>query len=181
MTENNPLHLAKENKRAARDSKTRILPNPEGDNKPRGAAPADPQNEARSPLKKLRGRKRMRLGDAMRKAGLDEHTVAETYVDVVQKLRRNHEPNGSLEKVLADVLKECSRVLEAPRPSNLSGSGDAPTPIHLVHKVPRPERSPKNPQGLSRSADLNMEEAADASGDIRGTAFPDVKSREESR
>lgn len=181
MTENNAEPSAKEKKRAARDSKTEVIPSPEAGAKPQDLALAGVHSEARSPAKRRRGRKRVRLGDAMRRAGLDEHKVAETYVGVVEKLRNKNPGDGSVEKVLAGVLKECSRVLEPLHPSSGSGGGDPLTPIHLIHKVARPERNAKKPQGLSRSADANTEVTADTSKDVCAIAFPDRKSREESK
>lgn len=79
-----------------------------------GVASATCQDGSQMSLKGRKGRKRLRLGDAMREAGLDEHKLAETYVDVVDRLRNKTDDGGSVEKVLANVLKECSRLLEGP-------------------------------------------------------------------
>jgi hypothetical protein len=181
MTENNAMHPARRISCESRDSKAQIASNTQGDSKPRGAALVGAQNKARPPVKRRRTRKRLRLGDAVRKAGLDEHKVAETYVDVVDKLRSETKLNGSIEKVLADVLKECSRVLEPLRPSNLSGAGDAPTPVHLVHKVLRPKRNTQNHQGLSRLAETNADGTAGASKDVPVAPFTDMLSKEDSQ
>ena len=89
------------------------------------------------PIKRRR-RKRVRLGEAFRKAGLDEQTVAETYVGVVEKLRVKSAAD-TVQKLLVDVLKECSRVLEPPRSGGPSGM-EPPTIVELHHNVPRPAR-----------------------------------------
>ncbi len=180
MTEGNTMHPAEREKRGSKDSRTHIASNPQGDAKPRGTALSGAQNATRQPVKKRRNRERMRLGDAMRNAGLDEHKVAETYVDVVEKLRNTTEPNSNVEKVLANVLKECSRVLEPLRPSNLSGASDGPTPVHLIHKVLRPKRNAQNHQGLSRLAETNADNTVGVSQDAPVAPFSDTASKEES-
>ena len=100
-----------------------------------------PKQEAQAaelrPIKRRR-RKRIRLGEAFRKVGLDEQTVAETYVGVVENLRSKSAEN-TVQKLLVDVLKECSRVLEPPR-SGGAGASDQPTIVELHHAIPRPER-----------------------------------------
>jgi hypothetical protein len=98
------------------------------------------ENGSRRELRpiKRRRRKRVRLGEAFRKAGLDEQTVAETYVGVVEKLREKS-AGDTVQKLLVDVLKECSRVLEPPRSGSPSGI-ETPTIVELHHNVPRPAR-----------------------------------------
>lgn len=86
------------------------------------------------PIKRRR-RKRLRLGEAFRKAGLDEQTVAETYVRVVDRLRRKI-AQDTVQKLLVDVLKECSRVLDPPRGTN--AGAEQPTVVELHHDIPRP-------------------------------------------
>jgi hypothetical protein len=92
---------------------------------------------AMRPIRRHR-RKRVRLGEAFRKVGLDEQTVAETYVGVVETLR-NNSTEDPVQKLLVDVLKECSRVLEPPRGAS-TGPSDQPSVVQLYHQVPRPER-----------------------------------------
>jgi hypothetical protein len=181
MTEMNTVHPLKAKKPAARNSEPQAVSNLEAGAKLPEVAPGGVRIEAGSTVKRRQGRKRVRLGDAMRKAGLDEHKVAETYVGVVEKLRDKNPGSGGVEKVLAGVLKDCSRVLEPPQPSSLSVGGNPATPIHLIHKVARPQRSAKNPQSPSRSADQNAEVVADTSNDAHATASTDTNSREESR
>jgi hypothetical protein len=87
------------------------------------------------PIKRHR-RKRVRLGEAFRKAGLDEQTVAETYVGVVGALREKT-TQDTVQKLLVDVLKECSRVLDQPRGTD-PGANEAPAIVELHHSVARP-------------------------------------------
>ena len=82
----------------------------------------------------------MRIGDALRCEGLDEHAVAETYAEEVAKLKNKRKSDGGTEKLLFDIMKECSRHLESSRPTERSGAGDTPVTVQLVHVVPRPER-----------------------------------------
>jgi hypothetical protein len=84
----------------------------------------------------------VRLGDALRECGLDEHSVADSYVGVIEKLKDKTDKSGGVEKLLVDVLKECSRHLEPVRPTGGPGPGDVPVHVHLVHNVSRPERPP---------------------------------------
>ena len=100
--------------------------------------PADSHNElpgrAWKPIKRRR-RRRIRLGEAFRKVGLDEQTVAENYVGVVETLRAKTGPKTeTAQKLLVDVLKECSRILEPPRGSG-AGSIETPTIVELHHEV----------------------------------------------
>jgi hypothetical protein len=181
MTENNSVHPPEDKQPEARNSEPQAVSNMEAGAEPQDLPRPGVPSVARSTVKRQLGRKRVHLGDAMRKAGLDEHKVAETYVGVVDKLRNKNPGSGGVEKVLAGVLKECSRVLEPLQPSSLSGVGNSPTPIHLIHTVARPQRSAKNPQGPSRSSDRNEEVVDDTSKDVHATASTDTNSREESR
>lgn len=93
-----------------------------------------------APQKKSPKRKPVRIGDALRQSGLDEWTVAGGYVGVVDKLTNKSRTNDSVEKLLVDVLKECSRHLELPRSAD--ATRDAPVIVKLVHSVSRPRRPP---------------------------------------
>jgi hypothetical protein len=59
---------------------------------------------------------RIRIGDAIRRSGLDEYRVARTFAGVVDKLSdgKNAKDAGGVQKLLVDVLKECSRHLDPP-------------------------------------------------------------------
>jgi len=80
------------------------------------------------------------MGEALRRQGLDEHAVAGTYAHVVEKLKKGGNEAASVEKLLVDVLKECSRQLEAEAQRAAEPSADAPTIVQLVHAVERPSR-----------------------------------------
>ena len=88
----------------------------------------------------------MRIGDALRREGLDEHAVAETYAQQVERLKNKGKSDGGTGKLLFDIMKECARHLESSRPTERSGAGDTPVTVQLVHVVPRPER-PSAEQG----------------------------------
>lgn len=99
--------------------------------------------EASAEGERPRRRRRVALGEAMRKHGLDEHAIAQTYAGVVKTLSKKKTGEGT-EKLLVDVLKECSRVLEPPLSKERAGergSSNAPVAVHLSHNVPRPVRN----------------------------------------
>jgi len=76
------------------------------------------------------------MGEALRKEGLDEHTIAGTYAQVVDNLKGTKKA-GSNEKLLVEILKECTRQIEATQPV-----GDGAVQVRLVHNVERPARKP---------------------------------------
>ena len=75
------------------------------------------------------------MGEALRKQGLDEHTVAERYANVVSRLEKNPKDVGSGDKLLVEILKECTRQIEAAQPAS-----DGTVQVRLVHNVERPAR-----------------------------------------
>jgi hypothetical protein len=85
---------------------------------------------------------RVRIGEAMRRSGLDEYKVARTFAVVVDKLSgTNPKDSGGVQKLLVDVLKECSRHLDPPHSERDTPS--VPSRITLIHHVPRPVRALK--------------------------------------
>jgi hypothetical protein len=82
----------------------------------------------------------------MRRSGLDEYKVARTFAGVVDKLSDGTKDTGGVQKLLVDVLKECSRHLDPPQTERAAPA--APVHITMVHNVPRPFRSqaPQQPQ-----------------------------------
>ena len=85
-------------------------------------------------------RERVRIGQAMRERGLDERLIAEMFANVVGKLHENNSSDsGSVQKLLVDVLKECSRHLDPPREAGRETS-EGPATIILIHEVDRPKR-----------------------------------------
>jgi hypothetical protein len=89
---------------------------------------------------------RIRIGDAMRRSGLDEYKVARTLNGVVDKLSDGKTPKdtGGVQKLLVDVLKECSRHLDPPQSERAAPA--VPAHITMVHLVPRPVRTQTPPQ-----------------------------------
>jgi hypothetical protein len=86
----------------------------------------------------------VRIGDALRQSGLDEVAVAQGLVGVVGSLQHKTGSDDSNDKLLVDVLKECSRHLEPARGTD--ASPDAPVTVHLIHNVARPSRTPSRPE-----------------------------------
>lgn len=78
--------------------------------------------------------RRLRIGEALRANGLDEKKVAQIYTGVLDALM-TRKSSSAVEKLLVDVLKECTRLLEPPQKSE-----NRPSRIRLVHRVPRPKR-----------------------------------------
>jgi hypothetical protein len=93
---------------------------------------------------------RIPIGEALRERGLDEFAIADTYVHVVGKLTAPKPNGGGVEKLLVDVLKECSRQIETSQPPMRSANPDAPVIVQLVHSVARPVRPPLDPQSPPR-------------------------------
>lgn len=106
---------------------------------------SSPQKAAPNrPAVKRRRRKRILMGEALRKVGLDESALAGNLSHVVDTLKDKTDETGDVEKLLVNVLKECARHLDSPgAPASHGGSpsGAAPTVVHLVHNVSRPERA----------------------------------------
>lgn len=86
-----------------------------------------------------RHRKRVQLSEAMRAQGIDEHTIAEAFAEVVINLRDSAKSDGK-EKVLLDVLKECTKAL-----TDRPGRGNEPISVQLIHSIPRPLRGMTEP------------------------------------
>ncbi len=104
--------------------------------------------------KRYRLRRNERLGDAFRRIGLDENVVAAAYADALAKLQQGN-ANDAVEKSLLDILKECARILDPPRPADRSASIDVNTVVQLVHKVDRPlRRLPERAQTAERPIDV---------------------------
>jgi hypothetical protein len=86
-------------------------------------------------------RHRTRLAEALRKQGIDEHRLAQVYAEIMGRLQDKSEDRG-VEKLLLDVLKECSRILEEENRLAKPEPRAASTTI-VVHNVPRPQRGPQ--------------------------------------
>ncbi len=119
-----------------------------------------PKSSCRTPLldakrlllqaKRYRLHRSERLGDAFRRIGLDENAIAAGYADALAKLQKGN-ADDAVEKSLLDILKECARILEPPRPADRSASIDVNTVVQLVHKVDRPLR--RLPERIAAAAE----------------------------
>jgi hypothetical protein len=83
----------------------------------------------------------------MRRSGLDEYKVARTFAGVVDKLSDGNKDTGGVQKLLVDVLKECSRHLDPPQSERAAPA--VPAHITMLHLVPRPVRTQTPPQQLN--------------------------------
>jgi len=92
----------------------------------------------------------------MRRSGLDEYKVARTFAGVVDKLSDGTKDTGGVQKLLVDVLKECSRHLDPPQTERAASA--APVQITMVHNVPRPFRA----QAPQQQPQLNAAPLVDA-------------------
>jgi hypothetical protein len=105
--------------------------------------PGEP--EGKKPQRRHRLKKRVPIGEALRREGLDERTIAGTYAQVVDNLKGTKKA-GSNEKLLVEILKECTRQIEAAQPV-----GDGAVQVQLVHRVERPARA--NPKDAATPQD----------------------------
>lgn len=96
--------------------------------------------------RRRRLKKRVHIGEALRREGLDERKVAERYANVVSRLEKDPANVGSGDKLLVEILKECTRQIEAAQPV-----GDGGIQVQLVHNVERPARA--NPKGAETPQD----------------------------
>ena len=88
-------------------------------------------------------KKRLTLAEALRESGLDETKVAAVYRYLVEKLSRNKEEGAvgvAAGKLLLEVLKEITHVLELRKNAGSGDSSELPPFVRLIHNVPRPVR-----------------------------------------
>jgi hypothetical protein len=85
--------------------------------------------------------------------------VAETFAGVLETLTgKNAAKAGAVQKIVVDVLKECSRHLDSPQ-SDRAAAAATPV-IALIHNVPRPDRAPKpQPQQQLNAAPASADAA----------------------
>jgi hypothetical protein len=140
----------------------------------RPASPASPLSSSAPPAAAIDARlvtsarpPRVRIGEAMRRTGLDEYRVAETFAGVLETLTgKNAAKAGAVQKIVVDVLKECSRHLDPPQSERAAA---AATPvIALIHNIPRPDRTPK-PQPQQQLNAATASPAASASNAVAPT------------
>jgi hypothetical protein len=108
----------------------------------------------------------------MRRSGLDEYKVARTFAGVVDKLSDGTKDTGGVQKLLVDVLKECSRHLDPPQSERAAPA--APVHITMVHNVPRPFRTQPPPQQQLNAAPLVDAAAPSAAPAIEPNPAPDA-------
>ena len=113
----------------------------------------------------------------MRRSGLDEYKVARTFAGVVDKLRDGTKDTGGVQKLLVDVLKECSRHLDPPQSERAAPA--APAHITMLHLVPRPVRTQTPPQQQLNAAPATDAASAAQSGDANTAATLDAASSNE--
>lgn len=82
----------------------------------------------------------LRMGEALRNQGINEQCVAAAYARVVGMLK-NKATGDSVDKVMLDILKECSKHLE----EDSKAAGSAPIRVRLIHNVARPQRAAAAP------------------------------------
>ncbi|MGH9734850.1 MAG: hypothetical protein ACRD8A_09715 [Candidatus Acidiferrales bacterium] len=84
-----------------------------------------------------RSRKRVPISIALRKQGIDEHTIAETCAYTLDALKGIIPVKDGDKKLLIDFVKECTKLLGG----DAQTAPSAPLRVRLVHKVARPQRA----------------------------------------
>ena len=138
-------------------------PCPAPEAKPKSSESSGRASASPEPAGPPRGERPVRIGEALRQRGFDEHMIAASYVDVAERLRGKSDRTGSVEKLLVDVLKECSRHLEPSRtPEGLSGrpGAGAPVLVELVHNVLRPARGASGEGAAAQKEPANAPDIA---------------------
>lgn len=138
---------------------------------PKQRRPRNKGKHGRPPRRVPAPAPRVSIGAALRQAGFDEHAIARQWMRVVGKLtKRDAADRNGVQKLLVDVLKECSRQVDsANQPYR---SGDAPVIVQLVHTVSRP------PRVLAALASANPPAAPDASTAAEETTAPESAASE---
>jgi hypothetical protein len=148
----------------------------------RSSEDAVPKSHGSARARRVRGKKPVRIGEALRQRGFDEHTIADHYVDVAHRLKGKSDQSGSVEKLLVDVLKECSKYLEPARPveradERAAGRGAA-VHVHLVHSVTRPARAARedaaSAAGLVIAVSSGAANASEAAAEFEAGATADI-------
>ena len=83
-----------------------------------------------------RSRKRVPISIALRKHGIDEHTIAETCAYTLDALKGIIPVKDSDKKLLIDFVKECTKLLGG----DAGAAPNAPLRVRLIHNVARPQR-----------------------------------------
>jgi hypothetical protein len=84
---------------------------------------------------------RMKMSDALRGAGLDEARLACKWRRILGRIdQTGGTATPASEKLLLDVLKECSKLLDAYPASRIAAPGEGGAPMQFVSNVARPVR-----------------------------------------
>ncbi|HTU34258.1 MAG TPA: hypothetical protein VMF66_10690 [Candidatus Acidoferrum sp.] len=83
-----------------------------------------------------RSHKRVPIGIALRKHGIDEYTIAETCAYTLDALKGIVPVKDSDKKLLIEFVKECTKLLAG----DTTAAPSAPLRVRLIHSVARPER-----------------------------------------
>jgi hypothetical protein len=86
-------------------------------------------------------RKRVRLGEALRKRGIDEHAVAAGYADAMGELQSKPRDSNA-GKLLVDILKQCGKILEEEDAPGKPESDAHAVPVAVIRNMLRPQRGP---------------------------------------
>jgi hypothetical protein len=86
--------------------------------------------------RRRRARKPVPMGIALRRQGIDEHTIAETFAYALEVLKGNTPAKDADKKLLIDFIKECTRHLGDDNKASAGG----PVRVRLIHNVARPQR-----------------------------------------
>jgi hypothetical protein len=89
------------------------------------------------PRRKRHRKKRMRISEALRHEGIDERELAKTLAGIIERQSPKTDSEDANDKLLAGVVMNCLRYLE----DDTSEPGAMALGVHLVHHVPRPQRT----------------------------------------
>lgn len=102
---------------------------------PQGGTGND-SSEKKRKKRDQRSRKRVPISIALRKHGIDEHTIAETCAYTLDALKGVIPVKDSDKKLLIDFVKECTKLLGG----DAQAAPSAPLRVRLIHNVARPQR-----------------------------------------
>jgi hypothetical protein len=123
----------------------------------RSGEATDSAEKPRKRRERAQARKRVPMGIALRKHGIDEHTIAETYAFTLDALKGIVPVKDSDKKLLIDFVKECEKHLEG----DANAAPGAPLRVRLVHNVARPNR------GVGADTDIDADASDPEHGDDR--------------
>ncbi|MGH9702036.1 MAG: hypothetical protein ACRD4K_01575 [Candidatus Acidiferrales bacterium] len=95
---------------------------------------ADAETRAEAGATHAKRRTRVKMSDAMRIAGMDEHKFAKDFSDLADRVN-----SKGKEKLQLEVLKEWSKQLDG-TPALRAASAQDPVPVQYITKVPNPVR-----------------------------------------